>query len=277
VTRYCSIVAVLVLSSGLIAANQDDALSAAQHATALPTVRARLQTLSLSGRWEKSIGALRVTGTFRVDWQFPDKFVRSEVQSVSGSTAALINRRFGFNGTSLINSIEVGGNDSSTSDKRLRDTDALVHAAYSECTRWLVGQIAISCSGLMAPFAPAGLAHFTDGEAEMVSSILPDKTKTDVFLDTISHTPMLVRWKGAPVRITGRGVTDPASRPGRGQRTEPDVDHQLRFAERRDVDGVSIATRVIHTVDGAVYEDFQVDDARVNQSLSHRLFESSRD
>jgi len=100
-----------------------------------------------------------------------------------------------------------------------------------------------------------------------------DGTAVDGFLirlslDRQTHLPVMVSWQ-APGLAAGDTLERPLSR-------RVNVEHLLRFADYKLMNGVRVPMRIEHVVDGSVFEQTTFTEYRINEPIDPTRFEIPR-
>jgi len=276
---------------------------------------ASVQRLQINGTIRRANGNFNLEGDSEVFFELPDKFRRNESLTIGGGS--------NFERTEILNgaefSTEVSGGDfggrgrrfgggfpgaggggagadgrgapSPEAQERLRDFQR--RNIQSEVSRLLVALLLTS----EAPFRWIGTAQAPDGSADVVEVKTPDGGATRLFIDTMTHMPLMMTWTGQAGRGTGRGGrrgqaapdqapptdgrgagadapagAEPAQgRRGRGAQGAP-VTLEMHLSEYKAVNGIVLPHLITRGVSGETNEEWHVRSYRINPNLKANTF-----
>ena len=122
---------------------------------------------------------------------------------------------------------------------------------------------------LVAADVPApwvGIAESPDGKADVLELRLADGQPTRLFLEGMSHMPLMIQWQGVPARAPGRG-----GRRGGGAPQQP-VTLEMTFSDHRAVNGVRLPHLITRGANGETTERWNIRSYRVNPTFNAETF-----
>jgi hypothetical protein len=166
--------------------------------------------------------------------------------------------------------------------ERLRDFQR--RNLQSEVSRLLVALLLTS----ETPFRWIGTAQAPEGTADVLEMKTPDGNATRVFIDAMSHMPLMLTWTGPAGRGFGRGGQgqratgdQPAAqgggadqargRGGRGAQGPP-VTLEMHLAEYKTVNGIKLPHLITRGVSGETNEEWVVRSYKINPSFRANTF-----
>lgn len=136
------------------------------------------------------------------------------------------------------------------------------------------------------PVTWIGIAEAPDGKADVLEARFADGQPTRVFLDIVSHIPLMLQWQGAPPRPGGRRG-DGGGQRGRGQggnlgtreATGPrqggpsaPVTFNMTFSDHRAVGGIKLPHVITRGINGQTTERWTIKSYRINPSFNAETF-----
>jgi hypothetical protein len=287
----------LAMTLGSIAARiQGDARAAqllTQARTALGGEKnlARVQGLTLTGSYQRTVGDRQLTGEVTVDLQLPDKMLRTETMNPVGDMTVVVEQ--GINGEKLLrNQRTLNGPPGAivrmAPPPATADAEAqAVRNARAEMARTVLVMLLTSPSSLPVEFAYGGEAEADEGKADVIDAKGGGNFAARLFLDQKTHRPLMLQYRGlAPqMRIQTQQIQGPAD-PERVRRAEqaardaagaaptPVVDIALYLDDYKAVDGVMLPHRLSRSVDGKPTEETTFKAIKVNPAFKPGTFEA---
>lgn len=253
---------------------------------------ARVRSLSATGGHRRMVGEREIAGDLTLDLLLPDKLRRTEEMGIpggprstrttvlNGSTARseATNRggfmRFGGRGAPG----EGGrGGRALTEQDRARMREAQARRLRQELMRlqfaWLLRAD--------AAISHIGTAEAEDGKADVLELQTDDGRAARLFIDQISHRPLMLTYEAAMPRMRMRQRGEPRSTPGDVERMRREplqrVTFEMRFDEYRAVDGVLLPHLITQSAGDAVIEEWTIEKYKVNPSFEPDAFETKPD
>src|SRR5262245_24706181 len=186
---------------------------------------AAVKRLQVNGTTKRANGNFNLEGDTEIFFELPDKFRRNESLTVGGNTG--IERKEILNGTEFTTEVsgDFGGRGrgrfgggfpgagggaagangqpaaapSAETQERLREFQR--RNLQSEVSRLLVALLLTSDT----PFRWIGTAQAPEGSADVLEVKTPDGVATRVFIDSMTHMPLMLSWTGPAGRGFGRG------------------------------------------------------------------------
>ena len=273
----------------------------------------------------------RVNGNFNLEGdtemflELPDKFRRNESLTLGGG-GSTIERKEILNGSDFSSEVSgdfggrgrgrfggglpaggggapaAGGGDgrgapSPEAQERLRDFQR--RNLQSEVSRLLIAFLLRSDT----PLRWIGTAQAPEGSADVLEVKTPDGVATRVFIDTMTHMPLMLTWTGPAGRGFGgrggqgrRGPTAPEQtatppegraagdqpsaasgadaaqgRRGRGAQGPP-ATLEMHLAEYKSVDGIKLPHLITRGASGETNEEWVVKSYKINPNLKANIF-----
>jgi hypothetical protein len=204
---------------------------------------ASIKTLQVNGTTKRANGNFNLEGDTEIFFALPDKFRRNEALTIGGANT--MERKEILNGAEFSTEVSgdfggrgrgrfgggfpgdggaaadgrAGGAPSAEAQARLREFQR--RNLQSEVSRLLVALLLTSDT----PFRWIGTAQAPEGSADVLEVKTPDGVATRVFIDTMTHMPLMLTWTGPAGRGFGRG--------GQGRRGQGGADQPAPAAEGR--------------------------------------------
>ena len=284
---------------------------------------AAVKRLQINGTTRRANGNFNLEGDTEIFLELPDKFRRNESLTLGGGTG--IDRTEILNGTEF--STEVSGGDfggrgrgrfgggfpgaggaaggggadgrgAATPEAQERLRDFQRRNLQSEVSRLLIAFLLTSD----APFRWIGTAQAPEGSADVLEVKTPDGVATRVFIDTMTHMPLMLTWTGPAGRgFGGRGQgrrgqaavdqagaptegraggdqpaaaggADPAQgRRGRGAQGPP-ATLEMHLAEYKTVNGIKLPHLITRGASGETNEEWVIKGYKINPNLKANTF-----
>ena len=288
----------LAMALGSVAARMEgDAKAAqllAQARTALGGEKnlARVQSLTLTGSYERTLGDRQLSGELTIDLQLPDRMLRTETMNPVGDMTVIVEQ--GINGETLLrNQRTLNGPPGAVvrmaPPPANADAEAqAVRNTRAEMARTVLALLLTSPSSLPIEFAYGGQAEADEGKADVIDAKGAGSFAAKIFLDQKTHRPLMLQYRGvAPqIRIQTQQVQGPPD-PERVRRAEQAahdaagsppapqvVDIALYLDDYKTVDGVMLPHHLSRSVDGKPTEDMTFKAIKVNPTFKPGTFES---
>ena len=288
----------LAMTFGSIAARMDGDSKSAQ---LLVQARAALggdknlvkvQGLTLSGSYERTLGDRQLSGEVTIDLQLPDRMLRTETMNPVGDMTVIVEE--GINGEKLLrNQRTVNGPPGAI--VRMAplpangDAEAqAVRNARADMARTVLVMLLSSTSSLPVEFAYGGQAEADEGKADVLDATGAGSFAAKLFLDQKTHRPLMLQYRGiAPqMRIQTQQVEGPrdperlrraeqAARDAAGTPPAPQVvDVALYVDDYKTVDGVMLPHHLSRSIDGKPIEEITFKTITVNPAFKPGTFDA---
>jgi hypothetical protein len=284
---------------------------------------AAVKRLQINGTTRRANGNFNLEGDTEIFLELPDKFRRNEALTLGGGGTG-IDRTEILNGTEFFTEVSGGdfggrgrgrfgggfpgaggaaaggadgrGAPSPEAQERLRDFQR--RNLQSEVSRLLIAFLLTSD----APFRWIGTAQAPEGSADVLEVKTADGVATRVFIDTMTHMPLMLTWTGPAGRgFGGRGqgrrgqAADPAGAPtegrasgdqpaapaggadptqgrrGRGAQGPP-ATLEMHLAEYKTVNGVKLPHLITRGASGETSEEWVIKGYKINPNLKANTF-----
>jgi hypothetical protein len=251
---------------------------------------ARVQGLTLTGSYERTVGDRQLSGELTVDLQLPDRMLRTETMNPVGDMTVVVEQ--GINGETLLrNQRTLNGPPGAI--VRMAPPPATADAAAqavrnarAEMARTVIVMLVTSASSLPVEFAYGGEAEADEGKADVVDVKGAGNFAARLFLDQKTHRPLMLQYRGvAPqMRIQTQQVQTPADaeRLRRAEQAAHDVagiapapqlvDIALYLDDYKAVDGVMLPHHLSRSVDGKPTEEMTFTTIKVNPTFKPGTF-----
>ncbi len=209
-------------------AKADSVLAEARKALGGVDKLSAVKTLQINGTTKRANGNFNLEGDTEIFFELPDKFRRNESLTIGGGTG--IDRKDILNGNEFSSEVSgdafggrgrgrfagagggaqggADGRGAPTPEQQERLREFQRRNLQSEVSRLLIALLLKSDM----PFRWIGTAQAPEGSADVLEVKTPDGVATRVFIDTMSHMPLMLSWTGPAGRGFGRG-----GQGGRGQ------------------------------------------------------------
>ena len=120
-----------------------------------------------------------------------------------------------------------------------------------------------------APVAWVGTAESPDGKADVLEITPAESTPMRLFLDQVTHMPLMVTWQGTAGPGGRRGRGDQAAQPG-----APAIPptQQLTLGEYKAVNGIKLPHHITRGANGQTIEEWTVKSYKLNPSFKSDVF-----
>lgn len=152
-----------------------------------------------------------------------------------------------------------------------------VAAVKQDFVRLTLGMFAGSFSSYPLTFTYAGQAEAPQGSADVVDVKGPANFSAQLFVNSQTHLPIMISWKGPAGRGRGPGPGGPPGAAGAAPAAPPTppapVEYRIYYADYRDVDGMQWPFRLRRATGPDTTEETTFDRFRVNAKIDPRKFE----
>jgi len=281
---------------------------------------AAVKRLQVNGTTKRANGIFNDAGATEIFLELPDKFRRNESLTIGGGGTG-IERKEILNGTEFSTEVSGdfggrgrgrfggggaggggadgrgGGAPSPETQERLREFQR--RNLQSEVSRLLIALLLTSDT----PFRWIGTAQAPEGSADVLEVKTPDGVATRVFIDAMTHMPLMLSWTGPAGRGFGRGgqgrrgqgAPDQAAPPAEGRAAGdqpaaeaapadaaqgrrgrgaqgPPVTLEMHLAEYKAVNGVKFPHLITRGASGETNEEWVIKSYKVNPNLKANTF-----
>jgi len=253
---------------------------------------AKVQGLTGTGSYERTLGDRQLTGELTMDLQLPDKMLRTETMNPVGDMTVVVEQ--GINGEKLLRNQRTlnappGAVIRMAPPAPNADAEAqAVRNARAEMTRTVLALLLASPASLPVEFTYGGQAEADEGKADVLDAKGAGSFAARIFLDQKTHRPLLLQYRGvAPqMRIQTQSVQGPpdperlrraeqAARESAGTPPAPQVvDIALYLDDYKPVDGVILPHRISRSVDGKPTEELTFKTIKVNPAFKAGTFDA---
>ena len=247
---------------------------------------AKVQGLTLSGAYARTLGDRQLSGEVTIDLQLPDKFLRTESMSPMGDI--LIVTAQGLNGETLLrNQRTLNGPPGvviRTPPPPTGDAEAqAIRNARADLARTALAFLLASPAALPLEFSAGGEAEADEGKADVIDAKGAGNFAARIFLDQKTHRPLMLMYRGVAPRVivqTQQGPPPPDGGRGRGESGHDTpaalapqlVDIVLYLDDYRAVDGVMLPHHMARSIDGKPAEDTTFKTIKINPAFKPDTF-----
>ena len=281
-----------------------------------------LKTFGLEVSQQRNLGSMQMQGEVEMLIEMPDKYVRSEAMGRMNMTMST-----GFNGEKAIVPsgarampgggmiISMGGPGGAvphdapkaTPEEVEQMNKASLRNYRQEISRLMLGWFASVHPSLKANYTYAGEAESPDGKAHVIDVKDADGFAARLFIDQVSHLPLMVTYQGRQPRImssrmpgtAGAGAPQLMTRAageaaGRGgtvreltdeerkkaqddlqkqvQQESPMVEFSYFFEDWREVEGINFPHKIRRASAGETNEEWTINKVKVNPKIDPKKF-----
>ena len=243
----------------------------------------RVQGLTATGTYQRTMEDRQLSGEVTIDLQLPDKMLRTESLSPMGDIMVVTEQ--GINGDRLLRNqrtlnappgamIRMG--QAPTGDA---ETQA-IRNAHAELARTALAFLLMSPASLPLEFSAGGEAESDEGKADVVDVKGGGNFAAKIFLDQKSHRPLMLIYRGVAPRVmiqTQQGPPSPEGGRGRGDPSHDApapqvVDITLYLDDYKSVDGVMLPHHMARSVDGKPAEETTFKTIKINPAFKADTF-----
>ncbi|HSL20465.1 MAG TPA: hypothetical protein VK886_02950 [Vicinamibacterales bacterium] len=299
-TRTLVAALALLIPPAALASDADqksqEVLKAAREALGGEEKLASIRTVTAKGKHRRMMGEMQIAGETEIALALPDKYVRSQTDTMMGNT---MTREAGFNGETpleRVNSMGGGhamvvrmggpGGPGAPADPEARRA-AMLRNQRAESARLTLGWLLSAPALPGATFTYAGEAESPDGRAHVIDVKAGDGFAARLFIDQQSSRPLMLTYMAPQpiVRVMRQGPgearprqphagADEIAREIHAQGPPPVVEHQLFFDDFREVDGVWLPHRISRSIKGEPAEELELEKIRINDDIKASTFEA---
>jgi hypothetical protein len=246
----------------------------------------KVQGLTATGTYRRTMQDRQLSGEVTIDLQFPDKLLRTESMSPMGDIMIVTEQ--GLNGEKLLRAqrtlngppgmvIRMGA--APTGDAEVQ----AIRNARADLARTALAFLLASPPSLPLEFTPGGEAESDEGKADVVDAKGGGNFSTRILLDQKSHRPLMLMYRGVAPRVMIQTQQGP---PPEGGRSRGDLAHDapsaaaapqavdivLYLDDYKPVDGVMLPHHWARSIDGAPTEEMTFKTIRINPAFKADTF-----
>src|SRR6266851_1911815 len=253
----------------------------------------KVQGLTCTGTYERTMGDRQLSGELTIDLQLPDKMLRTETMNPMGDMTVIVGQ--GINGEKLLRSQRtVNGPPGAVIRMGTAPTgDAEAQAirnARADMTRTMLALLLASPASMPLEFAYGGEAQADDAKADVLDAKGPGSFAARLFLDQKTHRPLMLQYRGVAPRVVmqtqrmegppdparARQAEDAAHAAAAAQPPPQLVDISLFLDDYKSVDGVQMPHHVSRSIDGKPTEEMTFKTIKVNPAFKADAFAVGR-
>lgn len=160
-------------------------------------------------------------------------------------------------------------------------------AARRDLALYVLGITGQRAANFPLEFTHAGIAEAPDGKAEVLEMKGPNNFSGRLFVDAVTHLPLMLSYQGVAPQARVRTAQGPApsgeerdkriadearTAEAEGAAPPPTVEMQIRFEERRQTGGAMLPHRVTVSAAGKVVEEWEFERFEVNKPIDPKQF-----
>ena len=246
----------------------------------------KVQGLTATGTYQRTMQDRQVGGEVTIDLQFPDKLLRTESLSPMGDILLVTEQ--GLNGEKLLRSqrtlngppgMVVRSPPAPTGDAEVQ----AVRNARADLARTALAFLLTSPASLPLEFSAGGEAESDEGKADVIEAKGAGNFAARILLDQKSHRPLMIMYRGVAPRVmvqTRQGPPPPDGGRGRGESPHDApaavaaqvVDIILYLDDYRAVDGVMLPHHMARSIDGKPAEETTFKTIKINPAFKPDTF-----
>lgn len=251
-----------------------------------------VQGLSFKGKFRRVIQEREMAGERELEFQLPDKFVKSESFTPGGSTMSIDTSQT-LSGSESWSSgrggmiFMRGDGREPTQEEKDRAAKMATQRLRAEMARYLLALLAAPPADFPIEFTYVGEATADDGSADVIDATGPDGFAARLFLDKQTHLPLMLSYRAPKPRVFtmtmqgGKGGKSPDEAAKQAQEklkadsaAKPEeVEMQWRFSEYREVGGLQLPHRITSGADGETTDEFEIKSYVVNPQFKADKFQ----
>jgi hypothetical protein len=250
----------------------------------------KVQGLTCTGTYERTMGDRQLSGEVTLDLQLPDKMLRTESSNPIGDMTIVVEQ--GINGEKLLRNQRTQNGPPGAVIRMApppADADAEAQAirnARAEMTRMVLALLVTAPASMPLEYSYGGEARADEGKADIVDAKGPGSFAVRLFLDQKNHRPLMLQYRGvAPqIRMQTQQMQGPPD-PVRRQRAEQaardaaaaqlppqPVDIVVYLDDYTSVDGIQLPRRISRSIDGKPTEETVFKTIKVNPPFKADTF-----
>jgi hypothetical protein len=243
----------------------------------------KVQGLTATGTYQRTMADRQVGGEVTIDLQLPDKLLRTESMSPMGDILIVTGQ--GLNGDRLLRNqrtlngppgVVIRTPSAPTGDAEVQ----AVRNARADLARTALAFLLASPASLPLEFSAGGEAESDEGKADVVDAKGAGNFAARILLDRKTHRPLMLIYRGVAPRMVIQTQRGPEPEGGRGgpPHDMPDaaapqiVDITLYLDDYKAVDGVMLPHHMARSVDGKPAEETTFKTIKLNPAFKPDTF-----
>ena len=243
----------------------------------------KVQGLSATGTYQRTMQDRQLSGEVTIELQLPDKLLRTESLSPMGDMTIVTGQ--GINGEALLRRqrtmnapagavVRMGTAPSGDAEGQA------IRNARADLARTVLAFLLTSPASLPLEFSAGGEAESDEGKADVVDAKGAGNFTARLLLDQKSHRPLMLIYRGVAPRVMIQTEQGPLPNGGRGDAGHDPgaapapqiVDITLYLDDYKPVDGVLLPHRLSRSVDGKPTEETTFKTIRINPAFNADTF-----
>jgi hypothetical protein len=243
----------------------------------------KVQGLTATGTYQRTLADRQVSGDVTIDLQLPDKLLRTESMNPMGDMTIITEQ--GLNGERLLRNqrtlnappgmvVRMGAAPTGDAEAQA------VRNARADLARTALAFLLTSPASLPVEFSSGGEAESDEGKADVLDAKGSGNFAARILLDRQSHRPLLIMYRGVAPRVMIQQQQGPPPDGGGradGPRDLPApppqlVDITLFLDDYKAVDGVMLPHHMTRSVDGKPSEEMTFKTVRINPAFKPDTF-----
>lgn len=272
---------------------------------------AAIKTLSGEGKRQQAAGETSTVGDYEFMFEFPDKFLTTQVTDTPFGTLAVTQ---GFNGSGLIQNTEAppqmagarmivrpsGSSLNATPEPLAADRVRMVASQRSEFARMSLGMLGTAGTAMAAEFNYGGTAATPDGTVDVIEVKGAADFAGKLYVDQKSHLPLMFSWMAKePLRMAppagSRSAGGTTFTPGTPNQSKEErdkmladidearkqaearrkiVEYRVFYSDYKSVNGLRLPHRFLESVAGVASADVTIAKYKINPKIDPKKFET---
>jgi hypothetical protein len=245
----------------------------------------KVQGLTATGTYQRTMQDRQVSGDVTIDLQLPDKLLRTESLSPMGDI--LIVTEQGLNGEKLLRNQRTLNGPPGVVIRTPPPPSGAAEAqairnARADLARTALAFLLAAPAALPLEFTAGGEAESDEGKADVVDVKGAGNFAARIFLDQKTHRPLMLTYRGVAPRVMIQTQQGPPPEGGRGRGDAPHdpaalpapqvVDITLFLDDYKPVDGVMVPHRMARSIDGKPSEETTFKTIKLNPAFKPDTF-----
>lgn len=240
---------------------------------------AAISSLKLSGSFQRPNGEASMSGQIEMLFSLPDKFKRIETSEMAGGIVELT-RIEAVDGENEWNDLQTSGGEGGNVIIRKapagEGAGTQAHRFTHDFARQMLGLLLRPVAAAPVQFTYAGKGEFGEATADVVDATGAAGFAVRLFLDSGTHRPLLMTYKGVEPAMTIRTMqmsgskkdAEKAAGNAAAQMQPPqEKQFEVKFSDYRQVGGIWLPFQITRAVEGKVSEELTIKDYRINPAF----------